>query len=258
MTTTRVWKIVATVVAVPVLAMGVLQVPTALAHDERTVDEEVPAAGIDVLDVDSEAGPVRVVGVEGATTVSVHARISDGWRASGHEMRREGDRLLVRASCPNFGSDFCSVDYTIEVPRDLRVEVRAGERVEVSDLDGGVRAASDQARLVATRVGGDVTLRADQGSIEATDLDAARVDARSDQGSIRLEFAESPEDVTAEADQGSVDIVLPDDPDVTYIADFSADQGTVSGDTIRQDPDSDRTLSAHADQGSVTVVYARR
>jgi hypothetical protein len=255
--TRRLWKILATVVALPVLAWGVLQVPAALAREDRTVDQSVPAEGIAVLDVGNHAGTVRVIGVEGATTVSVHADIRDGWRSTGHEVRQEGDRLIVRGSCPIFLSEWCQVDYTIEVPRDLRVEVETEERIEVSDLDGGLYASSDASRVVATRVSGDVTLRSDQGSIEATGLTATRVDAEADQGSIRLEFADSPEAVNAEADQGSIDIVLPDQPGVTFITDFSADQGTVSADPIRQGPDSDRTLRAHADQGSVTVVYAR-
>ena len=255
--TRRLWKILATVVAIPVLAFGVFQVPTALARQDRTVDRSVPAEGIAVLDVGNQAGTVRVVGVEGATTVSVHAEIRDGWRSSGHELRQDGDRLIVRGSCPIFGSDWCKVDYTIEVPRDVRVEVRAGLGIEVSDLDGGLYASSDASRVEAARVAGDVTLRSDQGSIEATELTATRIDAEADQGSVRLEFTDSPDAVNAEADQGSIDIVLPDQPGVTFITDFSADQGTVSTDPIRQAPDSDRTLRAHADQGSVTVVYSR-
>jgi hypothetical protein len=252
----RLWKILATLVAIPVLAFGVLNVPTALAREDRTVDQSVPAEGIAVLDVGNRAGMVRVVGVEGATTVSLHAEIRDGWRSSGHELRQEGDRLVVRGSCPIFGSDWCEVDYTIEVPRDLRVEVRTDQRIEVSDLDGGLYASSDASRVVAARVAGDVTLRSDQGSIEATDLTATRVEAEADQGSVRLEFTDSPVALNAEADQGSIDIVLPNQPGVTFITDFSADQGTVSTDPIRQGPNTDRTLRAHADQGSVTVVYA--
>jgi Toastrack DUF4097 len=255
--TRRLWKILATVVAIPVLALGVLQVPTALAREDRTLDESVPAEGIALLDVGNEAGTVRVVGVDGATTVSVHAEIRDGWRSSGHELRQEGDRLIVRGSCPILLSEWCKVDYTIEVPRDLRAEISTEQRIEVSDLDGGVYASSDASRVVAARVAGDVTLRSDQGSIVATDLTAARVDAEADQGSISLQFTDSPDAVTAEADQGSIDIVLPDERSVTYITDFSSDQGTVSADPIRQAPDSSRTLRAHADQGSVTVVYAR-
>jgi hypothetical protein len=250
----RAWLIVASLLAVPILALGVTQAASALAHEERTEVREVAAGDVTGLVVDNEAGTVRVLGVEGADTVVVRARISDGLRDTGHEISRRDDALVVRGSCPLWGSSWCEVDYTIEVPAAMYIDVEADGRVTISDVTGGVVASSNQSPVELARVGGDVTVSADQGRIEGTDLTADHVTARANQGRLTLEFAESPRSVEASANQGSLDIVLPDDDDVAYATETSANQGTVS-DRIRQDPGSDRSITAEANQGSITIAY---
>jgi hypothetical protein len=248
------WKILGVVVAVPLLAMGAVQVAGALAHAERTETASFPAAGITRLDVHNSAGKVRVVGVDDTDEVVVRSRISDGLRPTGHRVTLVGDRIEVEGSCPVIGSEWCGADFTIELPRDVTVEVHAEASVDVSDVTGGVVAEADQASVTLTNVGGDVRASSDQGRVTGRDLDATRVEARSDQGRIELSFDRSPRSVDAEADQGSIEIRLPDERDVAFAVDTSADQGTETV-AIRTDPSSDHTLRAHADQGDVTVTY---
>ena len=127
--------------------------------------------------------------------------------------------------------------------------------MSLADLDGGVSAGSSTAAVELVRVGGEVTASANQSRVEGDDLTADAVDASANQGRITLEFATSPRHVTARANQGRIDIVLPDDPGVTYATDASANQGSVR-DEIRQDPGSDRSITVEANQGSVTIAYA--
>lgn len=249
------WLVLGCVVAVPALGFGTVNVVSLLAHEERTEVRTVDADGVAVLDVHNGAGSIEVVGVEGADEVTVRARISEGLRATGHRVEVEGDRLEVRGSCPLVGGDWCEVDYTIEVPTRLRVEVSARGSITVSDVEGGVVAEADQSSVQVARVAGELVLDSDQGRVEGRDLRATRVAASSDQGRIELEFATSPRAVDVDADQGRIDIVLPDDPDVAYATELDADQGTIS-DRIRQDPTSDRTIRASSDQGSITIAYA--
>ena len=251
----RAWLVVACLAAVPLLALGTIQAASALAHEGRTEVTEIAAASLDGLAVQNDAGTVTIVGVDDAATVTVHARISDGLRASGHEISERDGTLFVEGSCPLFGSEWCSVDYSIEVPSDLFVNVEGLEAVAVSDLAGGLVAHSSVSSLELSRVGGDITVSANQGRLEGTDLTAERVNASADQGRLTLEFAESPREIVAEADQGRVDIVLPDDEGVAYATVTEADQGAVS-DRIRQDPSSDRSIAVKADQGSITITYA--
>lgn len=254
----RAWLVVASVAAVAMLAVGTMQVASVLAHEERTEVTELPAAGVRTVEIDNRVGSTTVVGVEDADTIVVRAQVSDSLRGTGHRVEERDGVVAVRATCPLFGGEWCSVDYTIEVPADLGVVVEGGRaRVEVSDVAGPVSASTSQGSIRLARLGDDVEARARQGSIEALGLTAARVRAEADQGSVALEFAVAPRDVWADTDQGSIEIVVPDDEDVSYATDTGSDQGSVN-DRVRFDPDSNRTIVAHADQGSVTVTYAVR
>lgn len=251
----RAWLVVACLLAVPMLALGAMQATSVLAHEERTERTEVAAGAFTGVLIDNDAGSVEVVGVDGADTVVVHARISEGLRATGHRVTERDGWLVVRGTCPLFAAEWCGVDYTIEVPVDMYVDVSGDRGVRVSDVTGGVDAHSKASAVELARVGGDVTVSANQGRLEATDLTAERVHARVNQGSMTLEFAESPREIVADANQGSVDIVLPEDPDISYATETSADQGSVN-DRINTSPRSDRSITVDANQGSITIRYA--
>ena len=251
----RTWLVVAVIAAVPLLVLSTGEAASVLAHEERTEVIEVDAADLAALDVDNSAGTVTVVGVDGATEVTIRARISDGLRDTGLDARERDGRLVVTGDCPLLWANWCRADLTIEVPAAMHVGASGQGRVAVSDVSGGVTARSDQGGVELVRVGGTVVARSDQGRIDGSDLTATSVDARADQGRLTLGFARSPDAVTARADQGNIDIVLPDEAGVDYATEVDADQGAVSA-PIRQDPDSRRSITAHADQGSITVTYA--
>jgi hypothetical protein len=251
----RAWKIAGSLVAVPVLVIGATQVASALAHEERTEASEVDATGLRTIDVDNAAGSIRVVGVEGADTVSISARISDGWRKSGHRVHRDGDRLVVEGSCPNFLSDWCNVRYTIEVPSDLAVVAQADNgRVTVTDLEGDVEARADNGRIELARIEGDVIADSDNGSVTATDIRAATAEATSDNGDVLLEVVDPPQSISGESDNGDVEVVLPRS-DLLYDVATETDNGSVTM-SVRFDPNSDRSITATSDNGDVSVHYA--
>lgn len=251
----RLWLVGASLAALLALGFGTLQAASLVAHEESTETTEIDAADVASLAVDNSAGSVTLIGVDDGDAVTVRADISDGLRATGHRVTTRDDVLFVRGSCPVLGSEWCSVDYTIELPADMYASVTGRDGVSATDLDGGLRARSHASAIELRRVGGNLTVETDQGGIEGDDLRSERVDASTDQGSLSLTFATSPRAVRAEADQGSIDIVLPDEPGVYYAADAQSDQGTVNS-TIRVKSDSDRSLTAEADQGSITIGYA--
>jgi hypothetical protein len=250
----KAWRIAGSGVAVLMLLFFTMQAAVGLAHKERTETAEVPVAGIASVEIHNPAGQVRVIGDPDATSIGIRARIDDGLRRTGHSVTTDGDKLVVRATCPAIGSAWCEVRYTIQVPAGLPVSVWAERSIEVSDVTGGLEASSDGSSITLQRVDGDLTLNSDQGRITADGIDSDHVSAESDQGRISLVFDESPQTLVAEADQGSIEIVLPD-PDVAYATDLSADQGDVN-DLVDRDLDSARSIVAHADQGDVTLTYA--
>jgi hypothetical protein len=248
------WRLAGSLLAVPVLLFGATQVALALAHEDRTTVTTVDAAGLRTLDVRNSTGAIHLVGVEGADSVTVRARISDGWRATGHRVRHDGDRLEVTASCPAFGSTFCRVNYTIEMPSDLTVVARGDAAITASDLTNRVDASTDNGRIELARVSGDVRVGSDNGSVTATELRASSVRASSDNGGVRVELVEPPRTVRATSDNGSVEVVLPRTDDL-YRLTATSDNGTVST-PVRTDPESERGITATSDNGDVTVHYS--
>jgi hypothetical protein len=250
----RAWLIVASVAGAFLLLIGTIQVTSLIAHEVTTEVSEIPATGVSRLDINNDAGPTRVVGVDGAETITVRARISNGLREPGHEVSRDGDTLVVEASCPIIGSQWCAVDYTVEVPSDMDIDAGTRGRLTITDLTGELRLDADQGSVDLARVGGDITVSANQGSVDAVDLTATRVSAEANQGSLDLAFATSPDEIVAEANQGSITILLPDE-DVFYATQTEANQGSATSD-IREDPTADRTITAESNQGSITITYA--
>src|SRR5262245_22502356 len=253
----RTWLVVGSLVTLPVLLYGASSVASGLAHEERTEVSTFDAAGLRSVDIDNDSGSVRVVGVGDADDVTVNAHISDGLRPTGHDVRREGDRLVIHASCPAFLADWCSVRYTVEVPSDLAVVVHASDgRVTVTDVGADVEASSDNGRVELARIEGNIEVRSDNGSVTATAIgQASRAQASSDNGDVRLEFLDPPDDVVARSDNGSVDVVIPYVGAIAYNVEADSDNGTVSF-PIRTDPDGERTIRATSDNGDVTITYA--
>jgi hypothetical protein len=232
-------------------------VASALAHEERTEVSTFDAAGLRSVDIDNASGSVRVVGVGEADTVTVNAHISDGLRPTGHDVHRDGDRLVVEGSCPVFLGDWCNVRYTVEIPSDLPVVVHAADgRVTVTDVAADIEASTDNGRVELARIEGNIELHSDNGSVTATSVrEASRAKATSDNGDVRLEFLDPPDDVVATSDNGSVEVVLPDTGEL-YQVDAHSDNGTVSTAGVGTRPGSDRTIRAESDNGDVTITYA--
>jgi hypothetical protein len=249
------WLAGASLIAVPMLVFGTYQVASAIAHEERTVSDSVPAAGLTGVDVEGSTGSVHVIGVEDSNTVNVRSRVSDGLRRTGYRTFVRDGRLVVRSTCPVYGSSWCSVSSTIEMPSDLGLSIHADGGVEVSDVHGGVSAHADGGSVTATRVSGTLDLSSDQGRVEASGIDADHVVATSDQGRVDLTFTNSPRSVEARSDQGSVTVVLPEEPGIVYATTLETDRGSAQS-LIVQDHRSDRTIIATSDQGDVTVSYA--
>jgi Putative adhesin len=253
----RTWRIGGSLAAVCVLGFGTLQSVTRLAHEEETVTRRLDGAGLELIDVRNSAGSVHIVGTQG-DSVTVRARVSHGLRSTGESVRRDGDRLVLRGTCPVIGSDFCTVTYNVEVPRDIDVRIRADAAITVSDVSGDVDASTDNGRVEAARVTGDVDLDSDNGRVVGTDLRAGTAHAESDNGRVEMGFLASPRTLEARSDNGSVEVVLPRTSSYYRIVDVSSDNGSAATPEIRIDPESRRTITATSDNGDVTVRYASR
>lgn len=120
-----------------------------------------------------------------------------------------------------------------------------------SEID--VRVATDNGRVRASGLDGDVSIETDNGAIEATAPGRAPVVSETDNGRSRLAFAEAPRSVRANTDNGSITVRLPDDGG-RYAVDAHSDHGDVDID-VGTDPDAERQILARSDNGPIDIEY---
>jgi hypothetical protein len=245
------WKVFAGVLVVAAAGWGPYSVVTLLAHDEHVEEHTYAAAGIARLEVSGHAGSIDVEAAD-VTEIVVRAEISDGLRATGESQQVVGDTLQLRSSCPNFGSDFCWVDYEIRVPRDVELDIDADNgSITVSGSTAPLTLDGDNGSIRLTDVSGPLQVSTDNGRVEGTQLRSQQVTADADNGRVQLEFAIAPVTVVATSDNGRVEVVVPDDG-ATYRVDVRTDNGSESIE-VPTDTASTRTISLSSDNGSVTA-----
>jgi hypothetical protein len=250
------WRVTGGLLALGTVGWGAFNVVSLVAHEERTEVTPYPAADVTMIDVDNTSGSVTIVGTVGRDEITVTARISDGLRRTGEQQRLVDGRLELESTCPLIGSEWCEVDYTIEVPADLPVRADADNGgIDVRGMDGRVDLSTDNGSVEVSDVGGDITIEGDNGSIRADDLTADTVVAETDNGSIVLELLEPPNSVRARSNNGSVEVVLPR-TEVFYNLAITTDNGDVTREDIRHDPTSTRHITIDTDNGDVTARYA--
>ena len=246
------WIIGGSLLTVFVLCGATLNAVSLVAREDETVTSEFDAAGLVALDIRVETGSIEVVGTD-TDVIRLTVDLTHGLRPTGHRAEVEGDTLVVRSSCPWVGQ-WCDADYRLEVPAELAVRADIDDgHLTIRDIDGPVEADGDDGSLELVRLSGDLVADTENGSVVATGLRSQSVDADSDNGSVRLTFAEPPRLVEATTDNGGVEVVVPDD-DTTYLVDIDTDHGSTDI-GVRTDPDSDRQIFGRSHNGSVTVRY---
>jgi hypothetical protein len=229
----RAWVAAGSVLAVPFVGFGTLQVVTSLAHETEAVTLTFDAADLDGLDMHGQ-GNVTVVGADvDGVTVSLH--IQHGLRRTGHTERVAGRTLVLRSTCPSVLSQFCRVDTTVEVPRHLAVTVNSDDyHVELTGLEGDLDIENDNARIVGTG------------------LRSRHVRVQNDNSGIELEFVEPPETIEAENDNADIVLRVPN-IDAGYAVQTETNNGSAET-HVRTDPSATRTIVADNDNGDIRIL----
>lgn len=249
----RLWLLGGSALTVAALGGATFGAVNVMAHEEQTETATFDARGVELLRVDSDRGTVEVLGGD-VDEITVTADVSHGLLRTDVRTRVEGDAVVVDVDCPAGPHLWCSAHHRITVPSHLAVEVEAGHgRTLVRDVAGDVAVDGRSGRIELVRVGGDVEAETSNGRIAARGLRGDRLDARSENGSVRVAFAEAPTSVTARTGNGSVDVVVPEDDEAYRVEVESFVGGTDTA--VRTDPASDRVVVALSRNGSVTVRY---
>lgn len=244
------WLIPGAVLAIASVIWGTYNLLELLAHEVRTERSEFAADEISSVEVTSKNGAVTIVGAD-VDTVTVVARISDGWKATDVDVVVVGGVLEARSSCPLL-STWCSTDFRITMPTAMAVRVDGSNGgVHASDLHGAIDLDTDNGRIEVADVSGSIRLTNDNGSIVGRRIGVSNVDAVTDNGRIELSFVEPPDDVRGRSQNGRVEVIVPDE-EVAYRVQLDTDNGSTSID-VRTDPASTHTIDLATHNGSVTV-----
>jgi hypothetical protein len=247
------WLVAGSILFVSSAGWGAFNTVDLLAHEVSTVTEVIPAEGLTALEVDNADGRVTVTGTD-TDEITIVARVSEGLRDTGNTYTVSGDRLHVRGTCPNFGGTWCSVDYRIELPAGMAVDIATDNgSIDAVDVLGPLTLDSDNGSIEVRGAAGALRTTSDNGSIDATGIRSADVYARSDNGSIDLVLADPPRSVDVQTDNGSVEVVVPEKTE-GYAVTVETDNGDAVNE-VRSDPASARTIVARSDNGDVTVRH---
>jgi len=249
----RGWYVAGGLAAVGMFAFGTLSAIGVVAREDRVISREFDAGGIDVVEVSSDAGDVRVFG-DAESTVRVTIRLREGLVGVDREARVEGRRLVLRSDCPDLLATFCDARYEVHVPPDVEVVARSEQGdASVSGVDGGAVVESTNGDVGGDRLGGDVRLSTRNGDVQGTALDAATLQADSRNGDVDVDLAQPPSRLTAGSNNGNVVVRLPNGSEM-YAVDATTDNGELST-AVRTDPEGRRRIVARSDNGDVSVRY---
>ncbi|PIB10993.1 MULTISPECIES: DUF4097 family beta strand repeat-containing protein [Streptomyces] len=210
-----------------------------------TVDSDGSALDLVVADSAEASGKVEVTRwFRGPVVVGGDPRVT--WAME------DGDRLVLRMKCSGVVAD-CSARHRIVVPPGVAVTVKDGdgavsargfkEALSIRTADGSVRVADSS---------GALDLRSGDGAIRALGVDSRRVRVRTQDGSVRLELGVVPDLVESRSQDGSVTIELPRD---AYRVATESGDGAVEV-SVPRDPASSHVVSAHTNDGKITVRTA--
>ncbi|GGK82585.1 lipoprotein [Sphaerisporangium melleum] len=190
------------------------------------VDTKVP-----VLRVDAGAGDIRVTESDRA---AFHVTEKLYWRndkpVTEHPV--QGDTLHLGYTCPRSGWS-CGVDYTIEVPRGVRVSVKTGSGdVTLREVSGGL------------------DVEAGSGTIDARGLSGGQAVARTGSGDVELRFTGTPDKVEVRTGSGTGVVHVPDGA-------YAVTAETGSGErkiAVTDDDSSPRTIVVRSGSGDAQVL----
>ncbi|MFF2021123.1 DUF4097 family beta strand repeat-containing protein [Streptomyces sp. NPDC058171] len=225
-------------------------------EDDSSPDRRSFALSGKTLTVDSDDSSLELVPTDGdevEVTRWIKARKLIGSKST-FNWRMEDDRLVLRRDCSGFIAT-CGVKHRIEVPRGVTLVVKNDDGpVRASGFRTPVDISTDDGSVKVEDISGPLTLRSGDGSIRASDLHSREVAAHTENGSLRLALASVPDRVAARSNDGSVSVTLPGrEGDATgYKVSAKSNDGSVKV-SVPRDDRSHRSVSAHSDNGSVTV-----
>ncbi|MFD9939595.1 DUF4097 family beta strand repeat-containing protein [Nonomuraea sp. NPDC059023] len=148
------------------------------------------------------------------------------------EHKVEGDTLVMKYDCPA-AMDNCSVNYKIEVPKGLQLDLETGS-----------------GDIALKGVTGPIVASVGSGDLVGTGLLGKTVSVKTGSGDTKLTYAAAPDEVNLVTGSGNSVIELPAGP---YAIQAVADSGDANV-SVKNDPSATRKVSVKAGSGDVSVL----
>ncbi|GLW97287.1 DUF4097 family beta strand repeat-containing protein [Microtetraspora sp. NBRC 16547] len=183
------------------------------------------------LNVKGGAGDI-VISETGGSAVRVVETLR--WRGEKPETvhKVDGDLLLMSYNCPAKW-DNCYVNYKIEIPQGLRVDVTSGS--------GDITLRS---------LTGPIEVSAGSGDVSGTGLAGKKIFARTGSGDSELRYTAAPDSVETKSGSGNATLYVPDGP---YDVKTSVRSGDVRV-SVKKDASSPHKVTMTAGSGDVSVL----
>jgi hypothetical protein len=244
--------VIGAVLTLAVLAFGTLSVANLIG---RVTDASPLSFGPEVKSVVVHTGSGGVT-IHGSSRADISGQrsVEHSWQTPVLDEHVDGDTLTLNGSCKLSVFAWCSVSYTLDVPRGVRVDVESGAGdVSVANIDADVKAHTGAGQIDLTQLTGSLDVQTGAGSVSATQLASPTVQARSGAGSIELQFVRPPTKVDGRSGAGSLDIEVPHDA-TTYSV--TGETGHGSRDiNVANAPGSDHVMQLESGAGSTDVHY---
>ena len=206
--------------------------------------------GVQELQVTADAGDVVVTAGSGST-VDVTLTTRRSLREPELQAEQDGAVLVLRGDCLGgfgwFSRGRCRAYYEITVPAGTRLVLESGAgSLSASGMRANASLLSQAGDVEVADHNGHLALETSAGEVVASDVQADRIEARSQAGDVLILTRTVPDEITAETEAGDVDITV---PDATYAVDTDTGAGSVDTSGIRTDPGAQHRIEASTSAG---------
>jgi len=237
---------VAGMVGVGITACKAVDTTTSTEQQSQTYQKQ-----INRIEFELDAGNITL---SPGDSSSVHVARTLHWRTTKPTIKEDfsGQTMRVTLTCPQ--QDGCSVDFTIELPAAVAVQVhtQAGD-VKITDITGALDVTNASGDISVNNAVGAVRITGDSGQVNGAGLHSPTFTAQTNSGDIKVAFSDAPQTVDAKTQSGDVSVTVPRSSDnYRAQADTNSGRRTVSVDV---NSSSSRSVTAKTDAGDVTIKY---
>jgi hypothetical protein len=237
------------------MTIGALALSTVSAVSRSTTQQPVSLGALEVRVIKLNLeGNIRLVGAD-TGMVKGARNVRSGFREPSFSETIDGDTLTIRSNCSATFDSFCNVEYSLTVPRDVRViGTSSGGDITIQGIVGNIDVRSNGGDIEVTVAKADsITTTSSGGDVRIIEATADSITATSSGGDVEVDVTTAPRSINASSSGGDVEVRVPKTNNGYRV---SADSS--GGDTkveVKNDPEAVPTIDAESSGGDVRVSY---